>query len=246
MSKIKSTHKRKSMSRRRNSVRVNLRTKKMKRNKHSKRMKKTKRMKINNYEKRGGLRFWQRRHRDNNGNEGRNRPGLGRRTLTSFRNLLNRRRLQPEAEEQVRILEEEEVEEEERRRQQERQRQAEEERDTPKWELPNKNREEIKNYINSTIISSSESMLDGREGLTDYEVFLAGWMDLPSTWSNNNRDTALDTLLNNWDNRPDWIKRNSQLQLIRTQLEPLVRLQESQGDGVAYEDFMDFLESSRE
>ena len=63
---------RKSMSRRRNSVRVNIRTKRnkqlkrtkrnkqlkrTKRNKQTKRMKKTKRMKRNNYEKRGGCSF---------------------------------------------------------------------------------------------------------------------------------------------------------------------------------------------
>lgn len=114
MTRRKSTHKRKSMSRRRNSVRVNIRTK---RNKQSKRMKKTKRMKRNNNEKRGGfLWFGRRRQAD----EIRNRPGLARRSLTRFRNYMNRnQRLAEQAEEQARFLEQQSQEEEERLRQEE-------------------------------------------------------------------------------------------------------------------------------
>lgn len=196
-------------------------------------MKKTKRIKRNNYEKRGGVRLFRRRDRGDN-----ERPGLVRRTMDRFRdrfsNFMNRRqRLAAEqAEEQARILRQEE------------------ERNIPKWELTN-DREEIISHINSTDVPTGESNLYGREGMTDFEVYalfvdIMGRTRLPETWNSNNRSYAINQLINYWDERPDWIKEKSNLQSIREQFAPFVEIQRSQGDEVAYEAFLNWVEVGRE
>lgn len=87
--------------------------------------------------------------------------------------------------------------------------------------------------------------------MTDFEVYalfadIMGWRRLPKTWNRNNRSYAINQLINYWEERPEWIKGKSNLQSIRQQFAPFVEIQRSQGDEVAYEAFLNWVEAQRE